>query len=110
MTDPKTDLCYPVLTPFKFGRVIVKPPALIQMSAEEARAYQAAGVLGGEEDASLPPDPERDDEPEQPVPVDVAPAAAEAEAPTATSTAPAEAAASKPAAATKKAAKKKAAK
>lgn len=110
MTDPKTDLCYPVLTPFKFGRVIVKPPAFIQMSAEEAREYQAAGVLGGEKDAALSPDPEGDDEPETPAPVDVAPATAEAEAPTAVAPASAEAAASKPATATKKAAKKKAAK
>ncbi|HEY1136576.1 MAG TPA: hypothetical protein VGE64_03705 [Xanthomonadaceae bacterium] len=55
MTEP-TDLCFLVLTPFKYKRVIVKPPAFVQMSREEAREYIAAGVIGGEEDAALVPD------------------------------------------------------
>jgi hypothetical protein len=49
-----TDLCYPVLTPFKFKGNIVKPPALVQMSADEAAPYLAAQVIG--EDAAFPPE------------------------------------------------------
>lgn len=37
---------YPVLTPFKLQRAIVKPPARVPMTAEQARPYQVAGVLG----------------------------------------------------------------
>lgn len=55
MSDSKPSLCYPVLTPLKFRGVVVKPPALIQMGADEARQYQDAGVLGGEDVACLPP-------------------------------------------------------
>lgn len=60
MSKPATDLCYPVLTPFKFRGVVIKPPVFVQMSADEAQAYQAAGVLGGEDVAALPPEPETD--------------------------------------------------
>jgi hypothetical protein len=49
-----TDLCYPALTPFKFKGNIVKPPAFVQMSADEAAPYLAAQVIG--EDAALPPE------------------------------------------------------
>lgn len=56
MPEQNADLCYPVLTPFKFRRVVVKPPAFVQMSAAEARPYQAAGVLGNEDSAALPPE------------------------------------------------------
>jgi hypothetical protein len=55
MTEP-ADLCFPVLTPFKYKRVVVKPPAFVQMSRDEAREYIAAGVIGGEEGAALVPD------------------------------------------------------
>lgn len=50
-----TDLCYPVLTPFKFKGQVVKPPAFVQMSAEQAAPYLAEQVIG--EDAALPPEP-----------------------------------------------------
>ncbi|MBL8260930.1 MAG: hypothetical protein JNM58_00795 [Xanthomonadaceae bacterium] len=53
-----TDLCYPVLVPFKFQRTVVKPPAFVQMGRDEAREYIAAGVIGGEEDAALVPNDE----------------------------------------------------
>ncbi len=56
MSNPSPNLCYPVLTPFKLCGVIVKPPAFIQMDAEEAREYQDAGVLGGEDVAGLLPE------------------------------------------------------
>ena len=52
------DLCFPVLTPFKFRGVIVKPPAFVQMPREEARPYFYAGVIGAEEDSALVPDAE----------------------------------------------------
>lgn len=55
MSTTKPQLCYPVLTPFKLRGVVVKPPAFIQLETDEAREYQAAGVLGGEDVASLPP-------------------------------------------------------
>jgi len=97
MTEPTTDLCYPVLTPFKFHGVIVKPPAYVQMSADEAPLYQAAGVIGGEDTAALPPEPETDDETD---PATGDGTTTEAEAP----------ASAKPAAKTTKAAGKKAAK
>lgn len=47
MSDPKSELSYPVLTPFKFRGGIVKPPAILQLAPDQAREYQAAGVLGG---------------------------------------------------------------
>lgn len=56
MSTPKLELCYPVLTPTKFRGVIVKPPAFIQMSAAEAKPYQDAGIVGGEDQACLPPE------------------------------------------------------
>lgn len=37
-----------VLSPFKFRGSVVKPPAWIELSDEEAKLYQAAGVLGTE--------------------------------------------------------------
>jgi hypothetical protein len=37
-----------VLSPFKFRGAVVKPPAWIELTAEEAAPYQAAGVLGTE--------------------------------------------------------------
>lgn len=58
MTDqkpPSTELCYPVLTPFKFEGVIVKPPAFIQLSEEEAAPYIADEVLGADS-VELPDD------------------------------------------------------
>ncbi len=45
--------CFEVLSPFKHEGVVVKPPAWIEMTWEEAQAYQDAGVLGDE-----PADPE----------------------------------------------------
>lgn len=39
-------LHYPVLTPTKLGGRIVKPPACVTLSADEAEPYLAAGVLG----------------------------------------------------------------
>lgn len=53
-----TDFFYPVLTPFKFKGTAVKPPAFVQMSADEAEPYLAAQVIGKE--SVLPP--EVDDE------------------------------------------------
>ena len=58
MSDSQTNLCYPVLAPFKFQGFIAKPPAFIQMDADEARQYQEAGVLGDEEMACLAPESE----------------------------------------------------
>ncbi|HIE4342199.1 hypothetical protein I5U90_08045 [Stenotrophomonas maltophilia] len=40
--------CFEVLSPFKHNDVVVKPPAWIEMTWEEAQAYQDAGVLGDE--------------------------------------------------------------
>ncbi|MBH1447192.1 hypothetical protein I5U30_03745 [Stenotrophomonas maltophilia] len=40
--------CFEVLSPFKHNGVVVKPPAWIQMTWEEAQDYQDAGVLGDE--------------------------------------------------------------
>ncbi|MFA5589801.1 MAG: hypothetical protein WDA70_03660 [Lysobacteraceae bacterium] len=56
MSKTSTQLCYPVLMPFKFRGVIAKPPAFVQLAADQARQYQDAGVLGGEDVACLPPD------------------------------------------------------
>jgi hypothetical protein len=52
------DLSYPVLMPFKFNGAIVKPPAFVQMSADEAVQYIDAKVIG-EEAAVLPTAAER---------------------------------------------------
>ena len=41
-----TDLFYPVLTPTKHEGKIVKPPAFLQMSADDAAPYLAAQVMG----------------------------------------------------------------
>lgn len=52
LTDPAlsnglwVSACFEVLSPFKHNGVIVKPPAWIEMSWEEAQDYQDAGVLG----------------------------------------------------------------
>lgn len=55
MSDSKPDLFYQALTPFKFQGCVIKPPAFVQMSAEEARPYQAAGVVSDEgEEYELP--------------------------------------------------------
>lgn len=51
-TSPKTEAelaataMYEVLTPFKFRGAVVKPPVWIELTAEEAAPYHAAGVLG----------------------------------------------------------------
>ncbi len=52
--NPPSDLCYPVLTPFKFEGVIIKPPVFIQLTADEAEEYIQAGVIDA--DGALPPD------------------------------------------------------
>ncbi len=39
---------FEVLSPFKHNGAVVKPPAWIEMTWEEAQAYQDAGVLGDE--------------------------------------------------------------
>lgn len=46
--DPGELAIYEVLTPFKFRGLIVKPPEWIELGANEAKPYQAAGVLGTE--------------------------------------------------------------
>lgn len=46
---------YEVLTPFKLGGVIVKPPAFVELTADEAAQFQEAGVIAddpGEPDTS----------------------------------------------------------
>ncbi len=40
--------CFEVLSPFKHNGVVVKPPAWIEMTWEEAEDYQDAGLLGDE--------------------------------------------------------------
>lgn len=60
MTEP-AELCYPVLTPFKLGGVTVKPPAFVQMPRDAAIAYVDAGVIGGEDEASLVPESDVED-------------------------------------------------
>ncbi|HIE5971646.1 TPA: hypothetical protein ACXN3R_003651 [Stenotrophomonas maltophilia] len=40
--------CFEVLSPFKYDGVIIKPPAWIEMTWDEAEDYQEAGVLGDE--------------------------------------------------------------
>lgn len=56
MSKTSSQLCYPVLMPFKFQGAVVKPPVFVQLAADQARQYQDAGVLGGEDVACLPPD------------------------------------------------------
>lgn len=46
--DSGESAIYEVLTPFKFRSLIVKPPEWIELGANEAKPYQAAGVLGTE--------------------------------------------------------------
>lgn len=60
--DDGTSWMWEVLTPFKYGRVIVKPPAWIEMTTAEARHYQEAGVLGTE--PAFPPDADEEEEQE----------------------------------------------
>lgn len=55
MNEP-TALCYPIREPFKFRGAPVKPPAFVQMGRDEAKPYIDAGVIGGEDEACLPPD------------------------------------------------------
>lgn len=40
--------CFEVLSPFKHNDVVIKPPAWIEMTWDEAEDYQDAGVLGDE--------------------------------------------------------------
>lgn len=50
---------YEVLTPFKLGGVPVKPPAFVELTADEAVQFQEAGVISdepGEPDTSTPED------------------------------------------------------
>lgn len=51
--EPEGGWCYPVLTPTKFRGVLVKPPALIQLTAQEAAPYLAANLVG--DDVTFPP-------------------------------------------------------
>lgn len=46
--DQAETALYEVLRPFKFRGGVVKPPAFVEMTADEAREYQEAGVLGTE--------------------------------------------------------------
>lgn len=46
--DAPARVCFEVLTPFKFRGSVLKPPAWIEMSEDDAAIYQAAGVLGTE--------------------------------------------------------------
>ena len=58
--QPQPTALWEVLSPFKFRGATVKPEAWIELTAEEAALYQAAGVLGTE-----PADvPDTDDESE----------------------------------------------
>lgn len=50
----KTSL-YPVLTPIKRAGKLIKPPALIELSAEEAAPLQAGRLIGGQA-AQVPED------------------------------------------------------
>lgn len=56
---------YEVLTPFKLGGVIVKPPAFVELTADEAAQFQEAGVIAdepGEPDASTAEEGSADDD------------------------------------------------
>ncbi|ASE54594.1 TPA: hypothetical protein UNJ94_000114 [Stenotrophomonas maltophilia] len=44
--DAPNTWCFEVLSPFKHNGVVVKPPAWIEMTWDEAEDYQDAGVLG----------------------------------------------------------------
>ncbi len=46
--DAPSTWCFEVLSPFKYDGVVVKPPAWIEMTWDEAEDYQEAGVLGDE--------------------------------------------------------------
>lgn len=46
--DAPARVCFEVLTPFKFRGSVLKPPAWIEMSEDDAAMCQAAGVLGTE--------------------------------------------------------------
>lgn len=46
--DVPNTWCFEVLSPFKHNGVVVKPPAWIEMTWDEAEDYQDAGVLGDE--------------------------------------------------------------
>lgn len=46
--DVPNTWCFEVLSPFKHNGVVVKPPAWIEMTWEEAEDYQDAGLLGDE--------------------------------------------------------------
>lgn len=55
---------YEVLTPFKLGGVPVKPPAFVELTADEAVQFQEAGVIAdepGEPDASTSDEDAADD-------------------------------------------------
>lgn len=50
-TNPQNDAptaLYQVLTPFKFRGHVVKPPTFLELTAEQAKPYQDAKVLGTE--------------------------------------------------------------
>ncbi|WP_329769057.1 hypothetical protein [Stenotrophomonas maltophilia] len=44
--DAPARVCFEVLAPFKFRGSVLKPPAWIEISEDDAAIYQAAGVLG----------------------------------------------------------------
>lgn len=46
--DAPARVCFEVLTPFKFRGSVLKPPAWLEISEDDAAIYQAAGVLGTE--------------------------------------------------------------
>ncbi|HHA2680141.1 hypothetical protein [Stenotrophomonas maltophilia] len=46
--DAPSAWCFEVLSPFKHNGVVVKPPAWIEMTWDDAEDYQDAGVLGDE--------------------------------------------------------------
>jgi len=46
--DAPSTWCFEVLSPFKHNGVVIKPPAWIEMTWDEAEDYQEAGVLGDE--------------------------------------------------------------
>lgn len=46
--DAPSTWCFEVLSPFKHNGVVIKPPAWIEMTWDEAEDYQDAGVLGDE--------------------------------------------------------------
>lgn len=46
--DVPSAWCFELLSPFKHNGVVVKPPAWIEMTWDEAEDYQEAGVLGDE--------------------------------------------------------------